>query len=77
MCFVYKHIHFTYIRMSPSKRGFPYTVQFVHQTGGVGIRPISNFTTLIRPVARGGAPGAYAPPPPPPQAQATPKKGLN
>ena len=48
MCFVYKHIHFTYIRRSPSKRGFPYTVQFVHQTGGVGIRPIPNFTTLIQ-----------------------------
>ena len=52
MCFVYKHIHFTYIRGSPSKRGFPYTVQFVHQTGGVGIRPISNFTTLIQYIYR-------------------------
>ena len=35
----------------------------------------ADWSTIGRPVARGGAPGAYAPPPP--QAEATPKKGLN
>ena len=51
MCFIHTnkqtHTFYIYSIGSPSKRGFPYTVQFVHQTGGVGIRPIPNFTTLI------------------------------